>query len=104
MKRTIYGQVEYVVADINPEVNDGQPGKILQFRDTTTGEFIDFPMSNDNARDLASKLNGTGLTVVGNAGPGQTTAPAPVAAPDPPVVATPEQPPAPVEPQQPPAS
>lgn len=56
MKRIEYAGVRFSVHDIDPATNDGLGGRRLRFIDTTTDEIIDFPMSDDDAANIAAAL------------------------------------------------
>lgn len=53
MKRTTYQAVQFGVADITM---DGEPGKLLEFYNPDSKEYLDFPMSNKDAEHIASLL------------------------------------------------
>lgn len=61
MKRTTYQGVQFGAADIKI---DGEGGKLLQFFDPKTDEYIEFPMSDGDAKHIARLLAGaTGLVL-----------------------------------------
>ena len=61
MKRTTYQGVQFGAADITI---DGEKGKLLQFFDPKTDEYVEFPMSDQDAQHIARLLTGgTGLVM-----------------------------------------
>jgi len=61
MKRTVYQGVKFGAADISI---DGEKGKLLQFFDEKANEYIEFPMSAEEAKQIASLLIGGGNIVL----------------------------------------
>ena len=55
MKRTTYQGVQFGVADITM---DGEAGKLLEFYNEDSKEYLDFPMSVKDAEHIASLLMG----------------------------------------------
>lgn len=55
MKRTSYQGVQFGVVEITLE---GERGKLLQFYNPKTDEYIDFPMGEDDAKRMATLLMG----------------------------------------------
>jgi hypothetical protein len=55
MKRTTYQGVKFGAADITI---DGEKGKLLQFFDPKTDEYIEFPMGDEDAQHIARLLTG----------------------------------------------
>lgn len=61
MKRTMYQGVKFGAADIKI---DGEDGKLLQFFDPKTEEYIEFPMADKDAKHIARLLSGgAGLVI-----------------------------------------
>jgi hypothetical protein len=53
MKRTVYQGVKFGTGEITI---DGEQGKLLQFFDEKANEYIEFPMSAEEAKQIASLL------------------------------------------------
>ena len=60
MKRVVYQSVQFGVGEIKI---DGENGKLLQFFDPKTDEYIEFPMGEDDAKHIARLLSGTSLVM-----------------------------------------
>ncbi len=60
MKRTVYQGVKFGAADISI---DGEQGKLLQFFDEKANEYIEFPMSAEEAKQIASLLSGGNIVL-----------------------------------------
>lgn len=61
MKRTMYQGVKFGATDIQI---DGEKGKLLQFFDPKTEEYIEFPMADADAQHIARLLTGgAGLVI-----------------------------------------
>jgi hypothetical protein len=55
MKRLIYQGVKFGVGEM---MIDGEPGRLLQFWDEKVDEFIEFPMTNEDAKNISDLLIG----------------------------------------------
>ena len=55
MKRMVYQGVKFGVGEIKI---DGQNGKLLQFFDPKTEEYVEFPMAEADAQHIARLLTG----------------------------------------------
>lgn len=60
MRRTTYQAVQFGVGDIKI---DGEKGKLLQFFDPKTEEYIEFPMGEDDAKHIARLLTGSNIVL-----------------------------------------
>lgn len=55
MKRTVYQGVKFGVGDITI---DGEKGRLLQFFDPKSDEYVEFPMAESDAQHIARLLTG----------------------------------------------
>lgn len=61
MKRSVYQNVQFGVGDIKI---DGENGKLLQFFDPKTEEYVEFPMADEDAKHIARLLTGAAGIVI----------------------------------------